>query len=156
MILQFFIVLAISQIQNMAQFTTTISINADVTHIWAVLADVQHWSQWTASVTKTELLDAPPLRKGSRVRIFQPKLRPAVWIITEWEENDHFTWVSESPGVRVTATHNVRKSEAGCTVELGIEMHGILAPVVKLFAGKLTEEYLAIEAAGLKKECEKE
>ena len=39
-------------------------------------------------------------------------------------------------------------------VELGVEMCGFLAPVVTLFAGTLTAEYLALEAAGLKKECE--
>ncbi len=138
----------------MAQFTATISINADMERVWTVLADVEYWSKWTASVVKSEILDAPPLRKGSRVRIEQPKLRPTVWTITEWVEHDHFTWVSESPGVKVTATHRLRSTKAGCTVELGIEMNGLLAPVVKLFAGTLTSEYLAMEAAGLKKECE--
>jgi hypothetical protein len=76
-------------------------------------------------------------------------------LITEWTEYDHFTWISESPGVKVTATHKLRSTEAGCVLELGIEMQGILAPVVKLFAGKLTLEYLEMEATGLKKKCEK-
>lgn len=138
----------------MSTYTTKISINADKSRIWSVLADVEQWSKWTASIEKIEPLEVSPLKNGSKVRILQPKLRPAIWEITEWCEGQNFTWVSNNPGMRVEATHTIVEKDGGCEVVLGVKTEGFLAPLVGLLAGKLTQEYMAMEAAGLKKQCE--
>ena len=42
---------------------------------------------------------------GARVRIEQPKLRPAVWEVSALEPGESWTWVSRAPGIRTTAIH---------------------------------------------------
>ncbi|MCU0425634.1 MAG: SRPBCC family protein [Candidatus Kapabacteria bacterium] len=140
----------------MNTFTQEITINADVSKVWSVLADVTAWAEWTASIESIEPLNKPPLGTGTQVRIRQPKLRPAVWVITEWAENLNFMWVTSNPGLRIEATHILKTTSDGCPITLGIRMEGFIAPLVKLLTGKLTEQYMAMEAEGLKKRYEQQ
>jgi len=96
-----------------------------------------------------------PLGIGSRVRIEQPKLAPAVWTITDWQPESAFIWVSRRPGVVVTALHAIEgNSEGASRVTLTVRFEGLLAPLIALLSGKLTQHYMGLEAAGLKQRCE--
>ena len=48
---------------------------------------------------------ATRLAVGARVRIEQPKLRPAVWEVSAVEPGGSWTWVASAPGIRTTAVH---------------------------------------------------
>ena len=87
----------------MSDFRITTAIDAPAERVWAVLADVERWPEWTASVSRVELLTSAPLGMGGRVRIDQPKLRPAVWTVTLWQPGQRFVWESTNPGVKVVA-----------------------------------------------------
>ena len=81
-------------------------------------------------MTSIQRVDRGPLAVGSQGRIRQPKLPPAVWQITELDEGRSFTWVTRSPGVRVTARHSVEASEGGSRATLSLQFSGLLGPLV--------------------------
>lgn len=132
----------------MASYTATETIAASRERAWPVLADVVHWPRWLPTMAEVRPLDEPALSVGSRYRITQPKLRPAVWTVTEFAAPERFTWVTTSRGLRVTAHHRLEPlSEGTSRLALEIVFEGWLAPVMALLAGRITRSYLAVEAA---------
>ncbi|MEI6084939.1 MAG: SRPBCC family protein [Verrucomicrobiota bacterium] len=134
-------------------FSITVDIPAPPRIVWPVMADVEKWTEWTASVTRVKLLTPGPLGVGSRARIHQPKLPPAFWQVTELVPGSHFTWVSRAPGVLVTARHAVEEIESASRVTLSIRYEGFFGPLLARWTQALNHRYLAIEAAGLKSYC---
>jgi len=52
------------------------------------LADIENWNQWTSSVTRITIVNDIKFNKGTKARIVQPKLLPALWKITEIEKTN--------------------------------------------------------------------
>ncbi len=116
---------------------------------------VEYWPEWTPSVRKVIRLDVGPLRKGSRARIHQPKLLPAVWQVTEMDDTARtFTWVTRGLGVHVTGSHSVDALERGSRATLSLVFAGFAAGLVAWLTRDLNHRYLAFEAQGLKNRCE--
>lgn len=139
----------------MQPFEITIEIKATPDCVWEVLAGVERWPEWTRTVTSVQRLDGGPLTVGSRVLIRQPKLLPAKWQVTELDHHNRtFTWVTSSPGLKVTARHAVESIVSGCRVTLSVEFSGLLGPLMARLTRKLNQEYLGIEARGLKERSE--
>lgn len=134
-------------------FSVTVEIPAPPPLVWPVMADVERWPEWTASISRVKRLSPGPLQVGSRVRIHQPKLPPAFWRVTELNPGAGFTWVSRAPGARVTARHTVEAIAIGSRVTLSIHYEGLLGAWLARWTGKLNERYLALEANGLKAHC---
>jgi uncharacterized membrane protein len=134
-------------------FDITADIPAALPLVWSVLADVERWPEWTTSISRVKRLSPGPFQVGSRVRIHQPKLPPALWRVTELNPGASFTWVSRAPGVRVTARHTVAAVGTGSYVTLSIHYEGLLGGLPARWTGNLNEDYLAIEANGLKARC---
>jgi uncharacterized protein YndB with AHSA1/START domain len=132
--------------------TTTIQAAPEV--VWEVMSDVERWPEWTPTVTRIQRLDRGPLAVGSRVHVRQPKLPPATWRISELQPGLSFTWVTRSPGVRVIASHRVEARPGGSQATLSIAFDGLLGPLVGRWARALSERYLQLEAAGLKRRSE--
>ncbi|WP_147067370.1 SRPBCC family protein [Knoellia locipacati] len=140
--------------------STEVEIHASPERVWEVLSDVERWPEWTETVTTVTRLDAESLGLGSRVRVEQPRLPPTEYVVTELDPGAGFTWVATGPGVRTTARHRiVAGTGAGAggsvRVRLTVRQAGPLGTVMgRLFFKRLTERYLATEAAGLKARCE--
>jgi hypothetical protein len=94
----------------MKEYSATAHIAASPERIWSVLSMVDRWPDWTPTVTRIEPQSTDTFTVGSMMKIYQPKLRPALWVITSWEPNMAFAWVSRSPGVLVTAEHIITLS----------------------------------------------
>jgi uncharacterized membrane protein len=127
--------------------------------VWTVWRDVEHWPEWTSSVTSIDLLDPGPLRVGVRARIRQPKLPVAVWRVMSLTEpgtsdNIGFSWVSTSPGSRVTGDHRIEANGSGSRAHLSVDFDGPLAIIVAFLTRRLSQRYLRLEASGLKKRSE--
>ena len=136
------------------RYETSVEIAAPPEMVWAVLADVERWPEWTESMTSVRRLDDGELRVGSEARIAQPRLRPATWRVTDLEAGSHFTWESRAPGVRSVAGHSVvRLGERRSRVSLTLDQTGPTATLVRAFAAGLVRRYLAVEAAGLERRC---
>jgi hypothetical protein len=130
-----------------------VDVAAPPPQVWSVMADIERWPEWTPTVSRLKLLTPGLFQVGSRVRIHQPKLPPAVWRVSELNPGAGFTWVSVAPGVRVTARHTVDASGIGSKVSLSIQYEGLLGGLLARWMRDLNERYLAIEAGGLKARC---
>ena len=135
-------------------FEISIDIAAPPQRVWQVMTDIERWPEWTASVISVRRLDSGALRIGSRARIKQPKFLPALWEVTQLDAGRSFAWVTRSPGVRATGIHQVKATPNGSRATLGVVYSGGLAPVVATLLGGVTNRFLALEAAGLRKRSE--
>ncbi|MEU7797239.1 SRPBCC family protein [Micromonospora tulbaghiae] len=137
------------------RFVESVEIAADVDRVWAVQSDVERWPEWTPSVTAARRLESGPLVLGSTARLEQPRLRPAVWRVTEIEPPYAFVWESAGPGVRTRGEHRLIPLEDGRTrAELVLVQTGPLAGLIGLLAGSMMRRYLRQEADGLRRRCE--
>jgi len=134
-------------------FSITTDIAAPQSIVWSVMADVQRWPEWTASISHVKMHSPGLLQVGSRVRIHQPKLPPAYWRVTELNPGTSFTWISRAPGVQVTACHNAETIAFGTRVTLSISYEGLLGALLARLVGGLNNRYLEMEANGLKARC---
>jgi hypothetical protein len=135
-------------------FRTTIDIAASPEQVFAVMADIERWPEWTSTVTRIGRLDPGPLKPGTRAEIRQPKFPPAIWKVTAVTPARGFTWVSTGPGVRVTANHFIEPIGQGARVTLSLQFEGIFGGVLAKLTADLNNRYLKIEAAGLKRRSE--
>jgi hypothetical protein len=139
----------------MSEFKFVVEITATPFHVWSTLLDVERWPEWTQSVTSVERLDDGPLAIDSRVRILQPRLIPAVWRVTELDPaNRVFIWRTGKPGVRLTATHRIDRTDQGARVTLTLAYGGLLGPFMAYQLKDLNWSYITMEARGLKARCE--
>ncbi|HEX3397623.1 MAG TPA: SRPBCC family protein [Steroidobacteraceae bacterium] len=129
-------------------------IDAPPEKVFAVLCDVERWPEWTPTMVSVQRLDRGPLAIGSSAKVRQPKLRAAIWRVTELQEGRNFTWTSQSPGLRMTAGHLVEPKGAGSHVELTFEVSGWIAPLMSRLYGGLIEHYVATESQALKQRSE--
>jgi Polyketide cyclase / dehydrase and lipid transport len=139
----------------MTNFSTVFPIKARPDRVLAVLRDVERWPEWTATMTTVQRLDTAPFAVGSKARVRQPKLPPAIWQVTELDDRG-FTWITRSPGVLLTAGHLVEPADSGSKVTLSLRFSGFLAPLAARLYRKLIQQYLATEAEGLRKRSEAE
>jgi hypothetical protein len=138
----------------MSYFSLSVEIRAPSERVWEVLSHLEGWPSWTPTVTSIERVDCGPLAVGSRLRIRQPGLPPAVWQLIELDEGRSSTWVTRGPGVRVTARHWVEATEGGSRATLSLRFSGLLGPLVARLTRGLNERYLTLEANGLKARSE--
>jgi uncharacterized membrane protein len=133
----------------------SIEIDAAPQLVWDVFTDVEHWPDWTASVTSLVGLDGPGLAVGKRFAIKQPGMQKLVWQVTEIEPGSSWTWVQRSPGVLVTASHYVTPGPDGHTlVRQQLDQGGVLGALVGRLMAKKTRRFLQLEAQGLKARSE--
>lgn len=137
------------------KFQTAIDIDAAPATVWRTLTDVESWPKWSASMTTVERLQQGELDVGSSARVTQPKLKAAVYTVTECKPGKSFVWEMKATGVKVRAVHFVEdRGEGGARMTLGVEQTGALSGLISLFYGKLTRQYVVMEAEGLKKAAE--
>ena len=134
---------------------TSIDVAASPGRVWEVLVDVERWPEWADSVSSVRLLDAGPLAEGSRVEISQPRIPTGTYTVTALEPGRTFIWEQRQPGSTVSAHHECAQlPDGGTRIELRVVMSGAIGGLVGRLYRKLTERYLAMEAAGLKARAE--
>ena len=135
----------------MLDFRIDVAINAPPDSVWAVMRDIERWPEWTPTVRKIRRLDRGSLAVGSRAVIWQPKLPPAKWKVTELDDaRRSFTWETLGPGMRLQARHSVEGTGNTSRATLSIQFSGLLGPLFARITRDLNDRYLALEANGLK------
>src|ERR1700749_1099549 len=139
----------------MSNFRHVVEILVPPERVWAVLLDVAHWPEWTPTVKRSNLMDDGLRAAGSRPKLVQPKLAPAVWRVTDLDEKKGlFVWATSRPGITVTASHLLEPIPAGTRMTNELRYLGLLGPLMALILKKLSADYLATEALGLRRRCE--
>jgi uncharacterized protein YndB with AHSA1/START domain len=135
-------------------FVSTVNIDAAPEKVFAVLCDVERWPDWSSTMISVRRMESGAFGVGSTARVRQPRLRPAVWQVTQFEHNRNFTWTTRSPGLRMTAGHSIELHGTGSCVALSFELSGFIAPLASRLYSGLIERYLTTESQGLKKRSE--
>jgi Polyketide cyclase / dehydrase and lipid transport len=139
----------------MSDFRHVVEIKVSPARIWPVLLDVEHWPEWTTSVTRVQRMDIGRLTLGCRTRIWQPKLMPAVWQVTSLDEKRHiFAWTTHTFGIEIVARHQVDAVGAHSRVILTLNYSGLFGAIIARLYRDLNWDYLAREANGLRTRCE--
>jgi uncharacterized protein YndB with AHSA1/START domain len=129
----------------------SIDIDAPPERVWAVISDVEHWTEWTPSVVSIKRLDSGALRVGSSADI-ELRLSPrALWTVTELDEGRMFTWEARTGGVVVSAAHIVEPAGGGTKATLTIEPRGLLGTILSPLIVWRSRKNVEAEAAGLKR-----
>ena len=137
------------------ELEVSVEVAAPAAKVWAVLAAVERWPEWTASVTSVRRLDGGELAVGSRARIRQPGLPAAAWRVTALEPGRYFEWEASGPGMKAVAAHEVRASvSGGSAVRLSLRQTGPLSWLLGFWLAKVSRRYVEMEAQGLKRRCE--
>jgi hypothetical protein len=129
-------------------------INSQPEYIFKVLTEVKNWNQWTKSIIDISLQDTDKLKVGAKIKVRQPKLLPAVWIVTEFSKNKFLAWEKKSIGLKMIANHIIQGYDDGAIVKLQIIYQGFLAAFFYKLTYALTEKYMTMELSGLKNKCE--
>ena len=136
-------------------FEQSIDIDARQQRVWEVLSDIEAWPQRIETVDVVELLTPAPVGEGSCVRLKQPKLPEGTWEVTVWDAPSYFEFRQQSGGITNVAGHRVEPLEEGRSrLTLTLEMRGLLVPVVAVFFKGLTNNYMTVEAQGVKRAAE--
>src|SRR4051812_25422716 len=133
---------------------SSVAIEAPPSLIWDVYADVERWSQWTASIRSVTALDGPEIAAGHRFEIRQPRFPKLVWVVTAVEPGVSWTWQHKSFGGTTVASHELTSSGRRTTVGQRIEQRGPIGVTVGLMIRGLTKRYLTMEGEGLKARVE--
>src|SRR5262249_25738857 len=136
------------------EFSRTLDVDAPPDRIWGILADVEQWPSWTASMQKVERLDSGDFGVGSRARVKQPRLRPAAFEVTSFEPGKSFEWTSKTVGLVSVGDHRIEPRDGGARVTVGFSMRGPMSGVASLFYAGLIRRYVTMESEGLKKQSE--
>jgi uncharacterized membrane protein len=137
------------------RFENSVEIDAPQQRVWDVLSDLEAWPQRIETVDVVELLTPPPITRGSRVRLKQPKLPEGTWDITIWNAPSYFEWTQKTSGITTVAGHRVEAlGEARARLTLTLDMRGLLIPIIGLFYKGLTNRYMNLEAQGMKRAAE--
>lgn len=140
----------------MTSYTTSTVIDAPPETVWQVVSDVESMPEWTTSMTSVRIVEGPdPLGLGSEVRVEQPGLPLAMWMVDEWDPPRKFGWTSAVPGVRTQAEHVVEPVDDGRTrVTLSITQVGALSGVVGPFLAQRIRALVDAELEGLQARAE--
>jgi uncharacterized membrane protein len=134
---------------------SSVEIDAPAAIVWDVFADVERWSEWTASIERIVALDGPAIAVGRRFAIKQPRMPKLVWEVTAVEPGVSWTWRQRSPGGTTLASHDVTPLTPGRTlVRQRIDQRGPVGLAVGLLMRRLTRRYLDLEGHGLKRRSE--
>jgi hypothetical protein len=130
---------------------SSIEIDASADVVWQVFTDVEHWPDWTASVSRLTPLDGAAIAAGNRFEIVQPKFPKLVWTVTAVDAGRSWTWTQRSLGATTHATHEVVPVAAGRTlVRQRIDQRGFIGTLAGMAVRRRTRRYLQLEADGLK------
>ncbi len=139
----------------MNKFYGKAEIQAPASIVWKKLTDVDHWHEWSPTITSIRQVNGGPFAVGKKLRIQQPKLPTSVWIIESVEQERSFFMRKKNCLLSVIAGHELEEVNGITLLTLSIEFKGASASWVGRKYEAMMLEYLSIEARSLKSASEK-
>jgi hypothetical protein len=136
------------------QYEVTAQINAPMDAVWATMVDVDRWPEWNRYISGLKRLNGGSFGEGTLVRIRQPSLLPARWLVTDFTPGRAFTMRSRTTGVIRKKDHELRDTGGGTEIRVAMIDFGPTAPLIAMMRGQVIREYIDMEAWGLKARVE--
>jgi hypothetical protein len=136
------------------EWETSVEVAAPPPVVWQVHAEVEAWrsgpprSPRSSGSTPGRCTLASAFGATNRL----PK---TVWRLTELVEGRSWVWEAGGPGARVVAHHEIGPAGTGTLVRLCLVQRGVFGVLVGALTSRLTRRYLAMEAGGLQRRCER-
>ncbi len=138
------------------QVSSERAIAAPIETVWALTEDIESWPQLTPTMIRVQRLDTGPLRVGSRARVTQPRQRPGVWEVTEFQAPTLFSWRRTILGMTMIATHRLEPTAQGCRNTLLVEVAGRGATLFSAFTSGQIQAAIDTENDGFREVAEKQ
>jgi uncharacterized protein YndB with AHSA1/START domain len=136
-------------------FEVVIGINASEERVWAALTDVEHWPDWTSSMTSVARIDSGSFGVGSQARIKQPKLGTMTWTVTDLAPGQSFVWEAKRPGLTLVAGHYLSPGDGGTVnLKLTVEQKGLVGRLFEPLTEQSAKRHVQLEAEGHKRRAE--
>ena len=136
-------------------FEVVIGINASQERVWAALTDVEHWPEWTSSMTSVTRIDSGAFGVGSKASIKQPKLGTMTWTVTELTSGHSFVWEAKRLGLTLVAGHYLSSGSSGTmTLTLTVVQKGPIGRLFEPLTEKSAKRYVKLEAEGHRRRAE--
>lgn len=130
------------------------TIAASPAAVWAVLADIGSWPEWTPTFESVEVAHER-LATGSVVTIKQPGRRRMRYRVSRVQEGRSFCWGRSSGGVTQSADHVLEPTDQdSCRLTLSFTMSGPVGSLLGALGGRTIRSMVDTEAASLKKRVE--
>ncbi len=136
------------------RFEHTTDINASPAQVWAILADVARWKDWTPTVKSFEWLEGNTLAVGAKARLDVDGAGQGTWTVTSLDEGRSFSWDNHTRGVHTIGGHVVDSRDGGSRVTLTLEQSGLMATLLRPLIARVSNRNLPVEAASLKRASE--
>lgn len=138
----------------MARWERTIEIDAPPARVWAVMADVARWPEWTPSIESVE--EASPDFGLGGTAMVKAKVAPlSKYTVTRWEPGRGFDWETKVRGATSVGGHWIEPNGEGKSrVTLSLEVRGIAGFLGRPFISRGIRESLEHECEGLRRASE--
>lgn len=138
----------------MARWEHSIDINATPARVWAIMANVARWPDWTESIISVDEV-TPDFGAGGSAMVHAKGQARSRFTVTKWEPDRGFDWETKSRGARAIGGHWIEDTGGGRSrVTLSIDIPGPVAVLARPFIAGGIKRNLKLESEGLKRRSE--
>jgi hypothetical protein len=127
-----------------AHIDGSIHLQANPEKVWPFLVEPEKLLQWLTEMHRFEWLDQGPIGVGSHYYVdkeIRGQVRRCGSVVTRWEENHCFGYVSEAPGFsRLEGTWTIVPEQEGCCFRLEeqIQVQDVSPIIDRLFIHRIS------------------
>ena len=119
----------------MATIRVSQDIGAPIHQVFAQFSDIEHGSEHVSGIRKVEMMTVGPVHLGSRwneTREVLGRVDDAEMEITAFEQDKAYTITHHKAGFRIDTTFTFEPIPSGTrvSIELGLNRHGLVAPLL--------------------------
>mgnify|MGYP003625420088 FL=1 len=134
-----------------AKCSKTITINAPLENVWAILSNINHWSTWQTDISKSKLNGELTQKTTFDWKTGGANIHSTLHTVTPYSQ---LGWTGEAFGMFAIHNWTLSEKKGRTIVRVEESMEGILVTLFKNFFNKNLEKGMQNWLYLLKKECE--
>lgn len=134
--------------------SNSILIESTLEEVWKKTIDIEAWPSWNPIMNIVTKQEDGELAVGSRVRIEQNGMNPAIWTVQELKEKEFFSWKTNVSGIKMCASHEISSHGNSIQNTLTINVEGIIGFLLWPFLKKQLLKAIVNENNHFKVYCE--